>query len=140
MKTIIFVLDSFELYNYCYSGNEIFCESYFDTELAIRNNLPIIWTYDIGHLSFDLNSLGYRIIIIYNDNFLDIYEGMSTFNGKEIHRAHNLRNLLIGGAFDNDLNIDRNKFYYDNNISTSELCQKELDKQMVDDIKISKQC
>lgn len=138
MKTIIFVLDSFELYNYYYFGNEIFCESYFDTELAIRNNLPNIWTYDIGHLSFDLNSLGYHIIVVHNENFLYIYKGMSTADGKEIREAHNLRNLLIGGAFDNDLNIDRNKFYYDNSISTFELCQQELDKQMADAMKMSK--
>lgn len=138
MKTIMFVLDSFELYNYYYFGNEIFCKSYFDTELAIHNNLPNIWTYDIGHLSFDLNSLGYHIVIVHNENFLYIYEGMSTANGKELRFTHDLRKLLIGGAFDNDLNIDRNKFYYNNSISTSELCQQEIDKQMVNNIKISK--
>ena len=31
----------------------------------------------------------------------------------------------MGGALDNDLHINRNKFYYDNTMSTSDLCQRE---------------
>ena len=132
LKTIFFVLDSFELsalQNTIYE--RVFCYSYFDTEEAIKNDIPHIVTYDIGHLSFDLEDLGYEIFIGYNGHSKQFYSGMSTVNGQELRRGHNLRKLLIGGALDNDLNIDRNKFYYDNNISTSELCQQELDKQII---------
>ena len=55
---------------------------------------------------------------------------MSTANGKELRFAHNLRRLLIGGALDNDLGIERNKFYYDNSKSTHELCETEKEKQL----------
>lgn len=127
VKTILFILDSFELYKSIYNTvpKRTLCYSYFDTEEAIKNNLQHIVTYDIGHLSFDLNNLGYNIFIGYNGITKEFYPGMSTANGKELRKAHNLRRLLIGCALDNDLKIDRNKFYYDDNISTSELCQQE---------------
>lgn len=126
-KVIFFVLDSFELYPAIYNKTpkRTLCYSYFDTEEAIKNKLSHIVTYDIGHLSFDLEELGYSIFIGYNGHSKQFYSGMSTANGKELRHAHNLRRLLIGGALDNDLNINRNKFYYDNSISTSELCQQE---------------
>ena len=57
---------------------------------------------------------------------------MSTANGKELRKAHNLRRLLIGGALDNALRINRNKFYYDNTMSTSDLCQQEYDFQRLE--------
>lgn len=125
VKTILFILDSFELYELYNWQSMVFCYSYFDTEEAIKNNIQHIVTYDIGHLSFDLNDLGYNIFIGYNGRTKEFYPGMSTANGKELRFAHNLRRLLIGGALDNDLGIDRNKFYYDESISTSELCQQE---------------
>ncbi len=126
-KTIFFILDSFELYQSVFASypKRTLCYSYFDTEEAIKNNLPHIVTYDIGHLSFDLEDLGYEIFIGYKGHSKQFKVGMSTVNGKELRKAHNLRRLLIGGALDNDLGIDRNKFYYDENISTSELCQQE---------------
>lgn len=130
-KTILFILDSFELYpsvkaNYPY---KTLCYSYFDTEEAINNNLQHIVTYDIGHLSFDLEDLGYSIFIGYNGRTKEFHSGMSTANGKELRKAHDLRRLLIGGALDNDLKIDRNKFYYDTSMSTSDLCQQEANFQ-----------
>ena len=130
-KVIFFVLDSFELYPAIYNKipKRILCYSFFDTEEAIKNNLPHIVTYDIGHLSFDLEELGYTIFIGYNGHSKQFYSGMSTANGKELRKVHNLRRLLIGGALDNDLHINRNKFYYDNTMSTSDLCQQEYDFQ-----------
>ena len=126
-KVIFFVLDSFELYPAIYNKTpkRILCYSFFDTEEAIKNNLPHIVTYDIGHLSFDLEELGYNIFIGYNGHYKQFYSGMSTVNGKELRKAHNLRRLLISGALDNDLHININKFYYDNTMSTSALCQHE---------------
>lgn len=131
-KTIFFILDSFKLYDYkkLYGKLEhIFCYSYFDTEEAINNNIQHIVTYDIGHLSFDLEDLGYEIFIGYNGHSKQFYTGMSTTNGKELRKEHNLRRLLIGGALDNDLHIERNKFYYDINKSTSELLADQLTKE-----------
>lgn len=126
-KIIFFVLDSFSLYSAIHNTctKPVLCYSYFDTEEAIKNDLPHIVTYDIGHLSFDLEELGYTIFIGYNGHSKEFHTGMSTANGKELRFAHNLRRLLIGGALDNDLGIERNKFYYDKSISTSELCQQE---------------
>ena len=115
-KTIFFILDSFELYNFkkLYNNLEyICCYSYLDTEEAINNKIDNIVTYDIGHLSFDLEDLGYEIFIGYKGHSKQFYTGMSTANGKELRHTHNLRRLLIGGALDNDLHIERNKFYYD---------------------------
>ena len=123
-KTIFFILDSFKLYDYkkLYGKLEhIFCYSYFDTEEAINNKIDNIVTYDIGHLSFDLETLGYKIFIGYNGKYKHFTVGMSTTNGKELRFAHNLRRLLIGGALDNDLGIERKNFYYDMNKSTAEL-------------------
>ena len=131
-KVIFFVLDSFELYPAIYNKvpKRTLCYSYFDTEEAIKNNLPHIVTYDIGHLSFDLEDLGYTIFIGYKGHSKQFYTGMSTANGKELRKAHNLRRLLIGGALDNDLNIDRNNFYYDSSKSTHELIEDEQAKQL----------
>lgn len=131
-KTIFFVLDSFELYDYkkLYGKIEhIFCYSYLDTEEAINNKIDNIVTYDIGHLSFDLEDLGYKIFIGYNGKYVHFTVGMSTKNGKELRHGHNLRRLLIGGALDNDLGINRNKFYYDMNKSTAELLTDQLTKE-----------
>ena len=71
------------------------------------------------------------IFIGYNGHSKEFHTGMSTANGKELRFAHNLRRLLIGGALDNDLGIERNKFYYDNSKSTHELCEMEMDKQLI---------
>ena len=122
-KNIVFILDSFELYSFFSSSYPVktYCYSYFDTELAIRNKLDNIITYDLGHLSFDLENLGYDIFIGYNGHTRQFYTGMSTANGKELRFGHNLRKLLIGGALDNDLGIEQNKFYYDTSKSTHEL-------------------
>ena len=134
-KTIFFILDSFKLYDYkkLYGKLEhIFCYSYFDTEEAINNKIDNIVTYDIGHLSFDLEDLGYEIFIGYKGHSKQFYTGMSTANGKELRHAHNLRRLLIGGALDNDLHIERNKFYYNMNKSTAELLTDQLTKEKFD--------
>ena len=133
-KTIFFILDSFELYKSIYNTvpERILCYSYFDTEEAIQNNMQHIVTYDIGHLSFDLEDLGYEIFISYNGHSKEFHTGMSTANGKELRKGHNLRRLLIGGALDNDLKIERNKFYYDMNKSIPELLADELFKQKFD--------
>ena len=131
-KIIFFVLDSFELYPAIYNKTpkRTLCYSYFDTEEAINNNIPHIVTYDIGHLSFDLEDLGYTIFIGYNGHSKQFYTGMSTTNGKELRKAHNLRRLLIAGALNNDLGIERNNFYYDNSKSTHELMEDEKSKQL----------
>lgn len=131
-KTIIFILDSFELYPSIKYPYKTLCYSYFDTEEAIQNNMQHIVTYDIGHLSFDLEDLGYEIFIGYNGHSKEFHTGMSTANGKELRKGHNLRRLLIGGALDNDLKIERNKFYYDMNKSIPELLADELFKQKFD--------
>ena len=131
-KTIIFVLDSFHLYNGYDKDKYVECYSYFDTEEAINHNDNHIITYDIGHLSFDLETLGYIILIGYKGVCKRFYVGMSTANGKELRFAHNLRRLLIGGALDNDLGIERNKFYYDMNKSTAELLADQLTKEKFD--------
>ena len=132
-KIIFFVLDSFELYPAIYNKTpkRTLCYSYFDTEEAIKNNISHIVTYDIGHLSFDLENLGYTIFIGYNGHSKQFYTGMSTANGKELRFGHNLRRLLIGGALDNDLGIERNNFYYDNSKSTHELMEDEKDKNLL---------
>jgi len=126
-KTIFFILDSFELYPSLFISfpKRTLCYSYFDTEEAIKYNMQHIVTYDIGHLSFDLEDLGYEIFIGYNGGSKQFKVGMATANGKELRKIHNLQRLLIGGALDNDLKIDRNKFYYDKSISTSDLCKQE---------------
>ena len=114
-KTIFFVLDSFNFYDFkkLYGNHEyITCYSYIDTEQAIENKITNILTYDIGHLSFDLETLGYKIFIGYNGKYKHFTVGMSTANGKELRFAHNLRRLLIGGALDNDLGIIRDRNYY----------------------------
>ena len=89
-KTIFFILDSFELYPSVYNKTpkRTLCYSYFDTEEAINNNMPHIVTYDIGHLSFDLEELGYSIFIGYNGNSKQFYSGMSIANGKELRKTH----------------------------------------------------
>jgi len=124
-KTIFFILDSFSLYYYfdkLYNNLEcVCCYSYFDTEEAINNKIDNIVTYDIGHLSFDLEDLGYKIFIGYNGKYKHFTVGMSTANGKELRKGHNLIRLLLGGALDNDLGICRPKFCYDNSKSTREL-------------------
>ena len=131
-KIIFFVLDSFELYPAIYNKipKRTLCYSYFDTEEAIKNNLPHIVTYDIGHLSFDLEDVVYIIFIGYKGHSKQFYTGMSTANGKELHKGHNLRRLLMGGALDNDLNIGRNNFYYDSSKSTHELMEDAQSKQL----------
>ena len=134
-KTIFFILDSFKLYDYkkLYGKLEhIFCYSYLDTEEAINNKIDNIVTYDIGHLSFDLETLGYKIFIGYNGKYVNFTVGMPTANGKELRFGHNLRRLLIAGALDNDLGIERKKFYYDMNKSTAELLAEQLTKEKFD--------
>lgn len=108
-KTIFFILDSFELYPSIYNKipKKTLCYSYFDTEEAINNNMPHIVTYDIGHLSFDLEELGYSIFIGYNGHSKQFYSGMSIANGKELRKTHNLRRLLISGVFDEILGKPR---------------------------------
>lgn len=127
-KYFTFILDSFDLYNKQndpWLGDEVFCYSWYDTEQALENRLPNIVTYDLSHLSFDLCDLGYKITIGYEGRFLNLWPGCSTFNGKELRHSHNLLRILIGGGLDNDLGIERNKFYYDKTKSTSELCEEE---------------
>ena len=134
-KTIVFILDSFELYGFNTKYKHVnytYCYSYFDTEDAINAGIDNINTYDIGHLSFDLEDLGYDIFIGYNGKIYMFRTGMSTANGKELRKGHNLRRLLIGGALDNDLHIERNKFYYDMNKSTAELLADQLTKEKFD--------
>ena len=127
-KTIFFILDSFELYDFekLYNSEYICCYSYIDTEQAIENKIINIITYDIGHLSFDLETLGYKIFIGYNGKYKHFTVGMSTANSKELRFGHNLRRLLLGGALDNDLGIIRDRNYYinyDTTKSTHELCE-----------------
>ena len=131
-KIIIFVLDSFNLYKGYDKDRYIECYSYHDTEEAIKNNVSHIITYDIGHLSFDLEDLGYTILIGYKGACKKFYVGMSTANGKELRKGHNLKRLLISGALDNDLHIDRQHFYYDKEKSIPELLVDELTKQKID--------
>lgn len=133
-KRIIFILDSFDLYYF--EDVAVYCYSYIDTEEAIDNKLEVIWTYDIGHLSFDLETLEYDIFIGYKGKLKQFKTGMSTTNGKELRFGHNLRRLLMGGALDNDLGIKRKRNYYiyDSEKSTHELCEMEMNKQLLANI------
>lgn len=108
-KYITFVLDSFNLEDYKVSQfpDTVFCYSYADTEHAIQNNVNDIWTYDLAHLSFDIIDMGYTIIIAYNGKFLTCYPGMDSVGKKDIRKGHNLLKLLLGGYFDDDLEIKR---------------------------------
>ena len=75
-KTVFFILDSFNLYDFkkLYGNHEyITCYSYIDTEQAIENKITNILTYDIGHLSFDLETLGYKIFIGYTKIIYNYY-------------------------------------------------------------------
>ena len=109
-KYITFVLDSFDnpKYQDCLIGDEIFCYSFLDTEAAIENNLDGIWTYDVGHLSFDLLEHNYCIVLAYDGKYMLLEDGMTLANGRELRKAHNLRRLLVAHAFDADLGIERN--------------------------------
>ena len=71
-KTIFFILDSFELYKSIYNTvpKRTLCYSYSDTEEAIQNNMQHIVTYDIGHLSFDLEDLGQVCQLLMVKNFV----------------------------------------------------------------------
>lgn len=134
-KTIVFILDSFELYGFNTKYKHVnytYCYSYFDTEDAINAGIDNINTYDIGHLSFDLEDLGYDIFIGYNGKIYMFRTGMSTANGKELRKTHDLRRILIGGGLDNDLKIERKKFYYDMNKSIPELLADQLTKEKFD--------
>ena len=122
-KEIYFVLDTFE---YLFiSMPTIDCYSYLDTEEAIKCGCKRIRTYDLLHLSFDLLELGYRIYLVKDAKVLEVYPGMDNFSNKDIRFGHNLRRLLLGGFFDSMLDIDRNKFWYDKSMSTTDLCQQE---------------
>ena len=58
-----------------------------------------------------------------NGRFL--YSAFQNFSNKDIRFGHNLRRLLLGGFFDTMLDLDRNKFWYDTSMSTTDLCQQE---------------
>ena len=122
-KEIYFVLDTFE-YPFI-SMPTIDCYSYFDTEEAIKCGCKRIRTYDLLHLSFDLLERGYRIYLVKDAKVLEVYPGMDNFSNKDIRFGHNLRRLLLGGFFDTMLDLDRNKFWYDTSMSTTDLCQQE---------------
>ena len=122
-KEIYFVLDTFE-YPFI-SMPTIDCYSYLDTEEAIKCGCKCIRTYDLLHLSFDLLELGYRIYLVKDAKVLEVYPGMDNFSNKDIRFGHNLRRLLLGGFFDTMLDLDRNKFWYDTSMSTTDLCQQE---------------
>ena len=122
-KEIYFVLDTFE-YPFI-SMPTIDCYSYLDTEEAIKCGCKRIRTYDLLHLSFDLLKRGYRIYLVKDAKVLEVYPGMDNFSNKDIRFGHNLRRLLLGGFFDTMLDLDRNKFWYDTSMSTTDLCQQE---------------
>ena len=122
-KEIYFVLDTFE-YPFI-SMPAIDCYSYLDTEEAIKCGCKRIRTYDLLHLSFDLLERGYRIYLVKDAKVLEVYPGMDNFSNKDIRFGHNLRRLLLGGFFDTMLDLDRNKFWYDTSMSTTDLCQQE---------------
>lgn len=105
---IVFILDSFDVAGYkrYLDGSETFCNSFADTEVAISNKMNDIWTYDVSHLSFDLNDLGYLIYIGYAGEIYMIHDGMILKNGKEVRKGHNLFNMLVRHAFDDDLNLN----------------------------------
>ena len=111
-NTISFILDSFDLYEFDdkYSFKEYnYCYSYFDTEKAIKNHIDNIYTYDIGHLSFDLCA-EYDVFIGYNGKLYQFKLGMITKNGMVFKCGHDLVRLFINGELDNDLEIDRKKY------------------------------
>lgn len=111
-KKIIFILDSFELYKWAYSLNDsdVFCNSTIDTQIALDYNMPIIWTYDISHIGFYLNDLGYNIVIGYNGKLYCIYEHMPLPSGKDLRKGHNLLRILIGGGFNDLLGMEFEKY------------------------------
>ena len=103
-KTIIFVLDSFELYD---TSDCTLCYSWEDTEKVINRNLDNIVTYDLSHFSFDLTDFGYNIYGAYNGQLKKFEIGMTLANGKELRKPHNLLRLFIGGELNDDLKITK---------------------------------
>lgn len=109
-KAFIVVLDDTNLREYGYSEDEwLYTNSYLGTEKAILNKEPKIITTSLAHISFDLLELGYELYVFtWNAKMVKFYPGMDNSHNKDIRFAHNIRKLIIGGAFDEDLKIDRN--------------------------------
>ena len=106
-KYIVIVLDSFDLHKDMWIGDEVFCYSYEDTEIAINNRLDNIVTYSLVNISFDLINMGYEIYVVNKDVCKHMYPGMPIKCEKEIRFGHNIRKLIVAGALDEDLKITR---------------------------------
>ncbi len=109
-KQFIIVLDDTNLKNILpYSDEYVFVTSYLATEQALRHNKPRIVTNSLAHASFDLINDGYKLYVYtYAGGLVEFCPGMKNSHNKDISFGHNIRKLIIAGAFDEDLKINRN--------------------------------
>jgi len=108
-KKIYFCVDYISKY-YFLTDNVYDATSYEDTEYAIKNNISIIVTNSIAHLSFDLINLGYNIYLCYKDKKVKIEPHMD-LSGigepcKDLRFGHNILKLFKGGVFNELLGIN----------------------------------
>ena len=99
-KRIFFVIDSFDLIKFRIHSSEIKCYSYEDTCEAIENNMPVILTYSIANMNFNLNDLGYDIYIVYKGKFHLITPNMKLPGGQIVPQQCDLCSWCISGIFD----------------------------------------
>ena len=109
-KQFIIVLDDTNLKNILPDSDEyVFVTSYLATEQALRHNKPRIVTNSLAHASFDLINDGYKLYVYtYAAGLVEFHPGMKNSHDKDIRFGHNIRKLIIAGAFDEDLKINRN--------------------------------
>lgn len=109
-KEFIIVLDDTDLRNVLPNYNEfVFVTSYLATEQALRYNKPRIVTNSLAHASFDLLNNGYTLYVYtHAAGLVEFHPGMKNSHDKDIRFGHNIRKLIIAGAFDEDLKINRN--------------------------------
>ncbi len=108
-KEIYFCVDYFSKYYFPLEGIWD-ATNYEDTEYAIKNNMPIIVTYSMAHLSFDLINLGYDIYLCYRDKKVKIEPHMD-LSGigepcKDLKFGHNIFKLFRAGVFNELLGIN----------------------------------
>jgi hypothetical protein len=61
----------------------------------VENNEPVIITTDLGSLSFDLLSKGYKLFLLCDDTIHELVLGKNDWIRKELRPAHNLYKLVV---------------------------------------------
>lgn len=82
------------------------CSTVLETQKAINERQTNIVTYDLSYLSFDMLTLGYEIEVVNGEHKISMYPGMETAHQKEIKFGHNIRRMLMGGYFNDDLDVN----------------------------------